>query len=186
MTHTVPISQSKVVKLTERFIFNVKWILPLFYMGLVGVLLLYGYSFAKEIIHIFFEASNKNMDDMKVIVLDIIDVTMIANLIKMIITGSYNSFISKDHGYPNENISSGMLKIKISTSIIVVSSIHLLKSFISPNVDWDVIFKQLDIYGAFLVSALVLGVLEFIHVKSEVLEHTLELSNHESKETASH
>lgn len=174
MSHTVPISQSKVVKLTERFIFNVKWILPLFYLGLMGVLLLYGYSFIKEIGHIFIESPHDGMDAMKVVVLDTIDIVMIANLIKMIITGSYNSFISKDHGYKNENISSGMLKIKISTSIIVVSSIHLLKSFISPTIDWNVIFKQLDIYAAFLVSALVLGVLEYIHVKSEVLEHKLE------------
>lgn len=180
MTHHAPIAESRAIKFAERFIFNIKWVLPLFYLGLAIVLLLYGYSFSKEVIHIFLESSHKGMDDMKVIVLDIIDVVMIANLIKMIITGSYNSFISKEHGYKNENVSSGMLKIKISTSIIVVASIHLLKSFISDKVDWDVIFKQLDIYGAFLISALILGVLEYLHVKSEVLEYSIQVA----KETA--
>jgi uncharacterized membrane protein YqhA len=43
---------------------------------------------------------------------------MIANLVKMIITGSYHSFVDKEHGFKGENANSGMLKVKISTSLI--------------------------------------------------------------------
>jgi uncharacterized membrane protein YqhA len=56
---------------------------------------------------------------------------MIAIFVKMIITGSYHSFVDKNHGQPNESSSSGMLKVKLATSIMGVSSIHLLQSFIS-------------------------------------------------------
>lgn len=169
--HATPKAKSNfAVKTVENLIFNVRWILPLFYLGLVGVMVMYGFTYLQELITLFHEFTHLSTDQMKLAALDTVDIVMIANLIKMIITGSYNSFISKSHGYVNENISSGMLKIKISTSVIVVCSIHLLKAFVQPPV-WDVLTKELVIYGAFIVSALALGVLEYLHVKSEVLEH---------------
>jgi len=171
------------LKWVESFYFNIKWILPLFYFGLVAVLFLYGYSFIKEIIQTFLRADTLSTDDLKVTLLDFIDIVMLSNLAKMIITGSWNSFISKDHGYKNENVSSGMLKIKISTSIIVLASIHLLKSFISEKIDWNLSYKQLDIYAAFLVSALVLGVLEYLHVRAEIMEQRL---HHDLNKTSEH
>lgn len=166
------------VKHTEAIIFNVRWLLITFYLGLVVILLLYGLAYTKEIFHLVVASLQLSTDEMKIVVLDVVDVVMIANLVKMIITGSYNSFISKDHKYNNENISSGMLKIKIGTSILVVSAIHLLKEFVNKTTDWDNLHKQLLIYSAFLVTALVLGILEYLHVKSEVMEHALKESSH--------
>lgn len=156
---------------TEAIIFNVKWLLIAFYLGLVAILFLYGFAYVKEIIHLTVTSLQMSTDELKIVVLDTVDVVMIANLVKMIIAGSYNSFISKDHGYLNESISSGMLKIKIGTSILVVSAIHLLKEFVNKSTDWDNLHKQLLIYVAFLATALVLGILEYLHVKSEVMEH---------------
>ena len=57
------------------------------------------------------------------VTLEDVDIVMIANLVKMIITGSYNSFVSKKHDDENEKVSSGMLKVKMSTSIMGVSAI---------------------------------------------------------------
>jgi uncharacterized protein (TIGR00645 family) len=129
---------NRAVKAVEIIIFNVRWILPLFYMGLVVVMFLYGYSYLDEIIHLvkegFMTSTPIKLDEMKLIALDMVDVVMIANLVKMIVAGSYHSFISKKHGYANEAISSGALKIKISTSIVVVASIHLLKQFVTHTI----------------------------------------------------
>ena len=166
-------------KLLENVIFNVKWILPIFYFGLVVVLFLYGFAFLKEILHLILRVNDVSTDEMKIMVLDMIDIVMVANLVKMIITGSYNSFISKSHGVANENISSGMLKIKISTSIITVASIHLLKTFVTGNTDHDIVTTDLKIFITFLLCALVLGILEYLHVKADVLESTVE-KTHES------
>ena len=165
------------VRAVEGIIFNVKWVLPLFYMGLVVVMGLYGLAYLKEIIETIARASTYTTDDMKIVVLDFVDIVMVANLVKMIIAGSYNSFISKNHGRQNENISSGQLKIKITTSIVIVCSIHLLRSFVTNTATVDSIIKQLYIYGAFLASALVLGVLEYLHVKQE-LEEAAHEKNH--------
>lgn len=174
------------VKAVENVIFNVRWLLNPFYLGLIFVLFLYGYSYIHGIIHLVTTGYNLSTDELKIIVLDTVDVVMVANLVKMIITGSYNSFVSKAHGYVNENISSGMLKIKIATSILVVAAIHLLKEFVNPETNWANMWKQLVIYVAFLATAYVLGKLEFLHIQGEAIEHKTEKDHNEVKASLSH
>src|SRR3981189_1370703 len=91
-------SKSRGVIIIESILFNVKWILPLFYLGLVIVLFLYGIAYLRGIFSIIVEAPTFSPENMEIVVLDFVDVVMIANLVKMIIAGSYNSFVSKDHG----------------------------------------------------------------------------------------
>jgi uncharacterized protein (TIGR00645 family) len=173
----------RLAKGVETILFNVRWILTLFYMGLVAVMLLYGYSYAAEIYHLcqegFLLKGPLKLDEMELIALDMVDIVMVANLIKMTMTGSYHSFISKKHGYANEAISSGGLKIKISTSILVVASIHLLKQFVT-HTTWDALLPELATFAAFMLSALCLGKLEYWHIKGEVLEHEAELRHAKS------
>jgi uncharacterized protein (TIGR00645 family) len=163
-------SKPRGVAIIESIVFNVKWILPLFYLGLVIVLFLYGFAYLKSIFSIIAEAPTSSTENMKIVVLDFVDVVMIANLVKMIIAGSYNSFVSKDHGRPNENISSGTLKIKISTSIIVVCAIHLLRNFVAEEMNLEVMQCKLWIFAAFLATTLVLGILEYMHIRGEAIE----------------
>ncbi len=100
--------------------------------------------------------------------LEAVDIVMIANLVKMIITGSYNSFVSKTHGVDGEQVSSGALKVKMATSVMGVSSIHLLQTFINAaNITDDVMHRQLLIHGTFIVGALALAVIDYLHSKSE-------------------
>lgn len=141
----------------------------MFYLGLIVVLCLYGVAFSRELFEVLKHGLTAKTEEMKIIVLDLVDIVMLANLVKMIITGSYNSFISKDHGYKNENISSGMLKIKISTSIIVVCMIHLLGMFVG-DINMNLLLPKLYIFGMFLIAAIVLGVLEFLHIKGDMLD----------------
>jgi uncharacterized protein (TIGR00645 family) len=170
MNTNARMSKPRGAVIIESILFNVKWILPLFYLGLVIVLFLYGIAYLRGIFSIIAEAPTFSTENMEIIVLDFVDVVMIANLVKMIIAGSYNSFVSKDHGRQNENISSGTLKIKISTSIIVVCSIHLLRNFVAEGLNWEVIQCKLWIFAAFLATTLVLGILEYMHVKGEAIE----------------
>lgn len=153
---------NRFTKFLVYIIFNVRWFLIPLYLGLVAVLFYYGIGFFNEIITFMHHGLHATMDETKMFALDSIDLVMVANLIKMIITGSYNSFVSKDHGYTNENISSGQLKVKIATSILVVSLVHLLKTFIGGQPFES---NQIILFGCFLVAALVLSVIEFIHSK---------------------
>jgi len=167
------------VWMVEEILFNTKWILNIFYFGLISVLLVYTYTYAKEVLHLIREAGVLTADSMMLKILEVVDIVMVANLVKMIITGSYNSFVSKEHGRKNENVSSGILKVKMSTSIAGVSSIHLLRSFIdSKNVAWPEVNKQLAIHGIILIGALTLALIEYIHVKSQSLETENEKAAH--------
>jgi len=166
-----PITKSVPIKLMERTLFNIKWLLLPFYFGLAAVLVLYGWVYFNMILTEIVEHHSVGMDAVKLIVLDIIDAAMVANLIKMIATGSYNSFVSKEHGYKGENISSGMLKIKIGTSVIIIQVIHLLKDFMGNEVNFDKLESDLSIFGAVVVATLVMSIIEYIHIKGEAIEH---------------
>lgn len=166
------IEKHPVKQFVEDIVFNIKWLLPLFYLALVVVMFQLFYAFGLEIWHSV-RSTTYNVEHMKVQALDFVDTVMIANLIKMIITGSYNSFICKDHGYVNERISSGMLKIKIMTSIIVVAAIGLLREFVTKTVDIGEMSGHLAIFAAFLIGAIVLSVIEYLHIKGEKLEHEI-------------
>lgn len=146
-------------KLVEGIIFNSKWLLIPFYLKLFWTLIRLMYNF-------FTHGTLSNEELMTT--LEDVDIVMIANLVKMIITGSYNSFVDKSHGVEGEQVSSGALKVKMATSIMGVSSIHLLQTFIdASNVNMETIWKQIIIHGIFIIGAIVLATVDFLHCKSE-------------------
>lgn len=155
-------------KAIEKVIFGSKWLLIPFYLKLFWTLIRLMYNF---FVHgtLTSEQLMGTLED--------VDIVMIANLVKMIITGSYNSFVDKSHGVEGEQVSSGALKVKMATSIMGVSSIHLLQTFISAHdaamVD---IYKQLLIHGIFIVGAIVLATVDYLHCKSE--NHDVQKSLH--------
>lgn len=178
MTESARSSGNAAKTLIEAVIFNARWLLIPFYIGLIIVLCLYEFTFIKQVVSIF-SLHELTTESMMLVVLEAVDVVMIANLVKMIISGSYNSFVSKTHGYQNENASSGMLKVKMSMSIIGVSSIHLLQSFVAAeHIPMEVITKQLMIHGIFIVGTLGIAIVEFLHIKGDALEHKAHSSSH--------
>ncbi len=98
-------------------------------------------------------------------VLALIDVVMISNLLIMVIVGGYETFVSRMHleGHPDEpewlsHVNASVLKVKLGTAIIGISSIHLLKSFISAaNMKPEVLMWQTIIHVAFLLSAIAIA-----------------------------
>ena len=159
-------------KYIENVIFGSKWLLIPFYLGLMAVLGIYTFVYIKEIIHLFSNINTITKETVMVAILEIVDIVMIASLVKMIITGGYNSSVTKDHGHEDSNVSSGILKVKMSTALIGVTSIHLLQTFINAtNSDWDTIYKQLAIHITLLIGALILAIIEFLHEKGSSNAH---------------
>src|SRR5688500_10570345 len=99
------------------------------------------------------------------IVLGLIDVVMIANLLIMVIVGGYETFVSRlrlqDHPDQPEwlsHVNAGVLKVKLATALIGISSIHLLKSFINAEkLDQKTLLWQVAIHLTFVLSALILA-----------------------------
>nr|WP_088278696.1 TIGR00645 family protein [Ideonella sp. A 288] len=99
------------------------------------------------------------------VVLALIDVVMISNLLIMVIIGGYETFVSRLRldGHPDQpewlnQVNASVLKVKLATAIIGISSIHLLKTFINAdNYTEKVLLWQTVIHIAFLFSALAIA-----------------------------
>jgi uncharacterized protein (TIGR00645 family) len=96
------------------------------------------------------------------VVLALIDVVMISNLLIMVIVGGYETFVSRMNleGHPDQpewlsHVNASVLKVKLATAIIGISSIHLLKTFINAgNYTDKVLIAQTAIHITFLLSAM--------------------------------
>ena len=99
------------------------------------------------------------------VVLGLIDVVMISNLLIMVIVGGYETFVSRMNlqNHPDQpewlsHVNASMLKVKLATAIIGISSIHLLKTFINAeNYSEKVLLWQTVIHFIFLLSALAIA-----------------------------
>ena len=162
--------------LIEDCLFGTKWLLVPFYFGLVVVQILYFWKFSQQIVELVSTARSITESQMMLTSLSLIDAVMIANLIKMIIVGSYQTFICKvADDLVESKVSSGGLKVKMASSIIVVSSIHLLQTFINPaNITKMELVTKCGIHSLFLVGTLMLALVDYIHEKTKWFEYQIE------------
>lgn len=153
----------------ETFIFWSRWLQAPLYLGLIIAQGAYVYLFMVELSHLvnnlFFSGTRINETEVMLVVLGLIDVVMIANLLIMVIIGGYETFVSRLdlENHPDQpewlsHVNAGVLKIKLSTAIIGISSIHLLKTFINAeNMNEHTIKWQVTIHAVFLCSALAMA-----------------------------
>ena len=171
----------------NSFIFASRWLqLPL-YLGLIAAQAVYVFHFWVELVHLL-EAvfgsqtalqalitgigyktttpiTTLNETVIMLVVLGLIDVVMISNLLIMVIVGGYETFVSRLNleGHPDQpewldHVNASVLKVKLGTAIIGISSIHLLKTFINAaNYDEKVLMWQTVIHIAFLLSAIAIA-----------------------------
>jgi uncharacterized protein (TIGR00645 family) len=170
-----------------RYIFASRWLqLPL-YVGLIAAQVVYVFHFWVELVHLLEAAmgshtalealvssigyksdvvvTHLNESVIMLVVLGLIDVVMISNLLIMVIVGGYETFVSRmyleDHPDQPEwlsHVNASVLKVKLGTAIIGISSIHLLKTFINAaNYDVKVLMWQTIIHITFLLSALAIA-----------------------------
>jgi uncharacterized protein (TIGR00645 family) len=145
----------------STILFGSRWLqLPL-YLGLIVAQAVYVFHFMVELTHLVEKLPNLGEADIMLIVLGLIDVVMISNLLIMVIVGGYETFVSRLNlkGHPDEpdwlsHVNANLLKVKLATAIIGISSIHLLKTFINaPNLDDKTLLWQTVIHMAFVLSA---------------------------------
>ena len=166
----------------ESVIFASRWIQAPLYVGLIVAQAIYCWLFMVELSHLVhgaFTGENFTETEVMLVVLGLIDVVMIANLLIMVIVGGYETFVSRldleDHPDQPEwlsHVNAGVLKIKLSTAIIGISSIHLLKSFINAaNLSEHTLLWQVVIHVVFLFSALAMALVDKTMTKTLALQH---------------
>jgi uncharacterized protein (TIGR00645 family) len=121
------------------------------------------------------EAPRLNETIIMLVVLALIDVVMISNLLIMVIVGGYETFVSRMNleNHPDQpewlsHVNASVLKVKLATAIIGISSIHLLKTFINAaNYEEKVLIWQTVIHVAFLFSAMAIALCDRIMQPSD-------------------
>ncbi|MCK6426769.1 MAG: TIGR00645 family protein [Burkholderiaceae bacterium] len=194
-------TQTKLAPL-PNLIFASRWLqLPL-YLGLILAQGVYVFHFWVELVHLIEAAFGSqtalaklvtsigykadapvtalNETIIMLVVLALIDVVMISNLLIMVIVGGYETFVSrlKLEGHPDQpewlsHVNASVLKVKLATAIIGISSIHLLKTFINAdNYSDKVLLWQTVIHIAFLFSALAIALADrLMHAHQDKPDH---------------
>ena len=186
-SNTNSLSRVSPLRPLPNLIFASRWLqLPL-YLGLIAAQAVYVVHFLLELWHLVEAAAGSqaalqqlissigykataqvtalNETIIMLVVLALIDVVMISNLLIMVIVGGYETFVSRLHleDHPDQpewlsHVNASVLKVKLATAIIGISSIHLLKTFINAaNYDVKVLMWQTIIHVVFLLSALAIA-----------------------------
>ena len=129
----------KFERIIEAILFQSRWTLAPFYLGLAFCLLLMLFHFGRELIHFVAKIPVAKEADVILGVLALIDITFTANLVLIVIFSGYENFVSKfekgDQDRPDwmTKVDFGGLKQKLMTSIVAISAIQVLKAFM--NID---------------------------------------------------
>lgn len=121
----------------ERFLFNSRWLLAPFYIGLVFALALLLFHFLMEFAHFAGGITQAKERDVILGVLSMIDMAFTGNLILIVIFSGYENFVSKinvdepDRPDWMAKVDFGGLKQKLMTSIVAISAVELLKGFMN-------------------------------------------------------
>jgi uncharacterized protein (TIGR00645 family) len=173
--------------LIERTVFASRWLQVPLYLGLVVVTLLYSFKFLMELVHICLDITKMDESALMLGILTLIDMVMVANLLIMVLMGGYSTFVShisleNETDRPDwlDKIDAGSMKAKLASSLVSISAIHLLRSFMSiehitatemtiqeQHLKWQVI-----IHLVFLLSAIMLAITDYIMHKSHSLTHS--------------
>jgi uncharacterized protein (TIGR00645 family) len=157
------------LKPLPQLIFASRWLQVPLYLGLIVAQIVYVFLFLKELYELIQHAMTFDEEHIMLIVLGLIDVVMISNLLVMVIVGGYETFVSRlrlnrhpDNPEWLSHVDSGVLKVKLAMSIIGISSISLLRSFVEAHslgmpgsiVTAQAIMWQTIIHSVFILSAI--------------------------------
>jgi uncharacterized protein (TIGR00645 family) len=157
----------------ERVILAARWILVVFYLGLAAALLIYAASFVGKFLKVAAAVTTLGEADMILAMLGLIDAALVASLVVMVMISGYENFVSRFDEHDGEvsflgKLDAGSLKIKVASSIVAISSIHLLQVFLNAEkYDTTKLIVMTGIHLAFVVSALMLGALERLMAKKK-------------------
>lgn len=157
----------------ERVIFATRWLLLPFLAGLGLAILAYLLSFGGEVVHLVLDIFTISKSEALMSMLKLVDSVLVASLVIMVIIAGYESMISKlDVDAERHGISwlgkldAGSLKIKVATSIVAISSIHLLQAFMDVDkISNDKLMWLVIIHLTFVVSSVLLAVLDRLIAK---------------------
>jgi uncharacterized protein (TIGR00645 family) len=157
------------LKPLPNLIFMSRWLqLPL-YLGLIVAQAVYVVHFLIELWHLVVRTVDLSEVEIMLQVLRLVDVVLIANLLVMVVVGGYETFVSKLglENHPDEpewlpHVNASVLKVKLAVAIVIISTVHLLVTFmeIAPDTDQKILLWQVAIHLCLVASALAVALID--------------------------
>jgi uncharacterized protein (TIGR00645 family) len=172
----------------ERGIFASRWLMMPFYVGLISALGALLVVFFQEIAHeiplLWSPDHGMDADGAILLALSLIDLSLAGNLVLIVIFSGYENFVSKIDTGDNEDrpewmgtVDFSALKLKLIASIVAISGIALLKSFlelgdvqpdehgVTPAFDEDAqtrLMWQVAVHITFVISGVLLAFMDWL------------------------
>jgi uncharacterized protein (TIGR00645 family) len=163
-------------KTIEKLLFASRWILAPVYLGMSLALVALGIKFFQELYHLVTGVAFMAEADMVLMLLALVDMVLVGSLIVMVMFSGYENFVSAlDVDAGTEKLSwlgkldANSLKLKVASSIVAISSIHLLRAFMETPMlaqKGNTLMWYVIIHLTFVVSAVMMGLLDRITAKS--------------------
>lgn len=161
----------------EVIMFNSRWLLAPFYMGLVISIALLLIKFLQELVHVVTQVFTLSEGDVILACLTLVDISLVANLFIIIIFSGYENFVSKINTGGHEDRPEWMgkvdfsgLKIKLIGSIVAISAIELLKGFVNvENISNEQLAWKVGIHMTLVVSGVLFAVMDWVAERTKLL-----------------
>lgn len=163
----------------ERGLFAARWLMAPMYLGLTLALLMLTVIFLRELVYYVPHMMTLSPEKTILVVLTLIDLTLAANLLLIVMFSGYENFVSKfdfDTGTDRPDwmgkVDFGGLKMKLIASIVAISAIHLLKKFMEigdPSAlaaSWDTLFWLTLIHMTFVFSGVLMALMDWLQARS--------------------
>ena len=163
----------------EVLLFGGRWLLAPLYVGLVVSLVALVYKFVGSLWHLMVGLPKSDLHSTTLGVLELLDITLLGNLIVIVIFSGYENFVSKIGIATNSKdrpswmgkVDYSGLKIKLIGSLVAISVIELLKDFMEKEtLDPDVVMWRIAIHITFVVSGLLFAIMDYIADKRNFFE----------------
>ncbi len=166
----ISLIMNKLEQTLEKFMYASRWLLGPVYLGLSLILLMLTIKFFQEIIHFIPYLLTMSESELILKILTLVDLTLVGSLTVIVMFSGYENFVSQlDIGKKTEKLDwlgthdYGSLKLKVASSIVAISSIHLLKIFMNvQDTDSDKIKWYVITHMTLVVSALLMAVMDKI------------------------
>jgi uncharacterized protein (TIGR00645 family) len=159
----------------ERGLFASRWLMAPMYMGLVAALAMLMFVFLQELYYYAAKLLTMGADEGILAILTLIDLSLAANLLLIVLFSGYENFVSKlDIADWMGKVDFSGLKMKLIASIVAISGIHLLKVFMeigkaNPEkvVTPDMMYLMVVIHLTFVVSGVLLALMDWLSAKTD-------------------
>jgi uncharacterized protein (TIGR00645 family) len=170
-------NSERIMKRLEHFVESIilasRWLLVVFYLGLTLALALYTIAFGGKLLEFVSKALILQEADTILKMLGLIDAALVASLLVMVIISGYENFVSRFDAAGGEvawlgKIDAGSLKVKVASTIVAISAIHLLQVFLNAaQYSGEQLMWLTIMHMAFVFSAVLLAYIDRVMAQTE-------------------